>query len=692
VAARPTSTDDLVRKLEALAVRATDVRSRQPAEALDKLVAMRGEFRALRQAAREFGHASEPGVQRAVGAAARQLGLFGSAAAAYRAVIERPGAEHGRDLEQLANVEARFAQRKAFGSGLDVDTDIDDQSLLDAEPEALFQLAEDRLRIALGIAKSEERYGLLGSLYKKWATVDRERRDELLRKAFDAYAMAAELPGSRGYGLENARHLAALLGESDPTPSSSATGPVATLPRVLLIDERPTTADYWGLAGAGDRWITELLRSGEPAAGVRDAAVRADRQAFETRSSASERDSVLTHLRDLARLAPSDSSCKRELAAILVALDDWDPWAQPGPSADATAAEAGPSRSVSRAGDLVVSMFPAGPGDSLVLEWGPPSARVSMLIDGGLSLSDDSKLVRHLTSRHTPPFVDILVVSHVDGDHVKGAIDAVHERGLTYGDVWFNGTNQLVTDRSIAQGCRFDSLTLGENRNPMFGGKAIAVPPQGPLPTVTLAHGATVTFVSPDGQRLDRLASAWRRALDKSRTRGGAGESDELDAFLQELGDDDVAADRGTAEGSPNWGADTSVPNGSSIAFLFEYDGAALLFTGDAYAGVMEQSIARLLVERGVNRLRLDAFKVSHHGSAYNLTPQLLDLVECDRFLISTDGSRHGHPDPPVVELILGKFPEASIIVNHDNPDIRARVGHSTNIVYPDGRSYAVFG
>jgi beta-lactamase superfamily II metal-dependent hydrolase len=134
------------------------------------------------------------------------------------------------------------------------------------------------------------------------------------------------------------------------------------------------------------------------------------------------------------------------------------------------------------------------------------------------------------------------------------------------------------------------------------------------------------------------------------------------------------------------------VPNGSSIAFLFEYDGAALLFTGDAYAGVLEQSLARLLVDRGQARLRLDAFKVPHHGSAYNVTPQLLDLIDCDRFLVSTDGSRHGHPDPSTIELIVAKFPEASVVVNYDNSDIRARAGESPNIVYPEGTSYSVFG
>ena len=76
---------------------------------------------------------------------------------------------------------------------------------------------------------------------------------------------------------------------------------------------------------------------------------------------------------------------------------------------------------------------------------------------------------------------------------------------------------------------------------------------------------------------------------------------------------------------------DTSIPNLSSIAVLAEFGGRAVLLTGDAHADVLAASIAALQEQRGLagERLRLDAFKLSHHGSANATTKELLDTVEC---------------------------------------------------------------
>jgi hypothetical protein len=52
-------------------------------------------------------------------------------------------------------------------------------------------------------------------------------------------------------------------------------------------------------------------------------------------------------------------------------------------------------------------------------------------------------------------------------------------------------------------------------------------------------------------------------------------------------------------------------------------------------------------------RLRLDLLKVSHHGSKGNTTAEMLERLDCQRFLFSSNGSRHGHPDPEAVARVL---------------------------------------
>ena len=52
-------------------------------------------------------------------------------------------------------------------------------------------------------------------------------------------------------------------------------------------------------------------------------------------------------------------------------------------------------------------------------------------------------------------------------------------------------------------------------------------------------------------------------------------------------------------------------------------------------------------------RLHLDLFKLPHHGSKKNVHIDLIESVECDRWLISSDGTRFKHPDAEAVARIL---------------------------------------
>jgi hypothetical protein len=95
---------------------------------------------------------------------------------------------------------------------------------------------------------------------------------------------------------------------------------------------------------------------------------------------------------------------------------------------------------------------------------------------------------------------------------------------------------------------------------------------------------------------------------------------------------------------------DHSEPNGSSISFLAEYSGRRVLFAADAHATQLCESIRQFMAERGLSgSLPVDVMKMSHHGSARNNSHDLLRLIDCRRFLISTNGSRHHHPDPEAI-------------------------------------------
>ena len=87
-----------------------------------------------------------------------------------------------------------------------------------------------------------------------------------------------------------------------------------------------------------------------------------------------------------------------------------------------------------------------------------------------------------------------------------------------------------------------------------------------------------------------------------------------------------------------------------------------MLLTGDAHADVLIQSIGQLMRERGKDgqKLKLDAIKLSHHGSGNATTIPLLQTLDCGRFLVSTHGNLFNHPDREAIARVIlhgGKAP-----------------------------------
>jgi beta-lactamase superfamily II metal-dependent hydrolase len=98
---------------------------------------------------------------------------------------------------------------------------------------------------------------------------------------------------------------------------------------------------------------------------------------------------------------------------------------------------------------------------------------------------------------------------------------------------------------------------------------------------------------------------------------------------------------------------DSSAANGSCIAFVLEYDDKRLLLAGDAQAGILCDGLRRYAAEVGEERVRLDLVKLAHHGSNANLSTRMLELIDCDRWLISTNGMNYGHPDDSAIAKVI---------------------------------------
>jgi beta-lactamase superfamily II metal-dependent hydrolase len=305
---------------------------------------------------------------------------------------------------------------------------------------------------------------------------------------------------------------------------------------------------------------------------------------------------------------------------------------------------------------LRLEMLPAAEGDALLIEWGAAAKPYRMLVDAG-PLTTYRAIHDRITALGSTQTFEALVVTHIDGDHIEGAVRLLQDRRamhLAVGDIWFNGWPQLPT--SDLQGAKYGEMVgalLTRDKLPWnhaFLGQAIEIPDEGTLPTRELDGGARLTVLTPGRPQLRKLKANWINTLDDEEGIRPGNTERALKALAANKRLRGVEARDAQGGG---FKPDSSVANGSSISLLFEYDQRALLLTGDSHSAPLVTGLNKLLKERGGERLRVDAFKLPHHCSAANVSEDLLALVDTPRYLVSTSGARHEHPDEDAMVRVL---------------------------------------
>jgi hypothetical protein len=318
---------------------------------------------------------------------------------------------------------------------------------------------------------------------------------------------------------------------------------------------------------------------------------------------------------------------------------------------------------------LRVEMLPAGHGDSLVVEYGPATDPHQLLIDAGTDHAWGG--IRHELIRRRRDRYEIFVVTHVDEDHIGGAISLLDDPDLKHriDKVWFNGfihcqrggnvlgpiNGEQFTERLVNGG-----FTWNQGFTPKVSGDIggpVVVPTAGELPTMSLPGEASLVLLSPSGPSLKRLAREWEEVVlkaglvpgsgDTRHTRGPAPHVKRVAPLPSPL--DAEAVKRMAAKKA----TDGSMANATSIAFILEHGGKRVLFGADAPASILTKSLKRYAVRVGEERPRIDLVKLSHHGSNANLSMALLELIDCQRYLISTNGDTFGHPDDAAIAKVI---------------------------------------
>jgi beta-lactamase superfamily II metal-dependent hydrolase len=332
-------------------------------------------------------------------------------------------------------------------------------------------------------------------------------------------------------------------------------------------------------------------------------------------------------------------------------------------------------------------------GDALVLRWGTAASTHLALIDGGPSTVYDKAVLPHLqelagtdpAGRPLPVALRLVVVSHVDDDHIQGildlttAIDIAQKTGsavpATILEAWHNAFADMEFLADFA-----DQPELQEAIREVAAQPAALLDASGTTPggeatpsRQLLARAESVTQGRELDRALNRMASVRRNSAFADRShfvRDGAGvtvdglevtvlaPNTKLLSALREHWKKErkKALARQVAKARAGVAAlaaafdDPSILNQSSIVLLLKFKGKSMLLTGDARG---DHIIDAIKASPGLGTpLHVDVLKVPHHGSAHSNGPKLFQAVTADHYVISGNGE-HGNPHADALRALF---------------------------------------
>lgn len=327
---------------------------------------------------------------------------------------------------------------------------------------------------------------------------------------------------------------------------------------------------------------------------------------------------------------------------------------------------------------LILRAIKAQHGDSLLLF----ANGAKVLIDGGPSGVYDQALRDQLLNLEREgedqPRIDLLIVSHIDADHIDGVLDLTAELIEAREDesepvvridrAWHNSFSDMIAKTgaetsskvkasaarvasafdeftgpnfdpresklvlsSVAQGrqLRLDLKALNIDLNKRFEDRIVL---EGNASSPFTIGDLSLTVIGPTQDELDKLRKEWAKQLKKILERESA------------------AATAGAEK------LDKSVSNLASIVAIAEAGDKSALLTGDARGDMILdwlEAVGRLEPGRTVH---FDILKLPHHGSDRNVTPEFFERIISDHYVMCGNGG-HGNPEPKTFEMLFSARP-----------------------------------
>ena len=339
-------------------------------------------------------------------------------------------------------------------------------------------------------------------------------------------------------------------------------------------------------------------------------------------------------------------------------------------------------------------------GDALLLHYGSAKSPKLIVIDGGPAgvykgtMKNRLGVLKDSRSADEPLEIRLLMVSHLDDDHVNGVLaftDDLLDQSQN-GDpdfnvltLWSNTFDDIIGDQndadeltasvpsskanatsvtptfsshlglkqesaaivaSVPQGrdLRQNAEQLSISINDPFSGLVIA-PPKGKK-TVPLGDGLKMTVICPSEDRVKALQEEWNKIIKKKGLAKDKNGKAIAAAFV-----------------------DNSVFNLSSIVVLAESGTKKMLLTGDARG----DDILKGLTSAGLLKnksFHVDILKLPHHGSDNNVETDFFRQVTAEHYVVSGNG-KFGNPEIATLQMISDARGEDMFTMHLTNEEAR---------------------
>jgi metal-dependent hydrolase (beta-lactamase superfamily II) len=309
---------------------------------------------------------------------------------------------------------------------------------------------------------------------------------------------------------------------------------------------------------------------------------------------------------------------------------------------------------------IKLKVLPVYQGDSILIIFNDEKNRI--MIDTGPRKSYVSGAFKNEIEKGNQ--IDLLILTHIDEDHIGGILkyfeDKTRKRNI-FTSVWFN-SGTLINSRLGIKNVEPFEIPIFDSENLEMSLKQGITLEKKLLEENIIMHdiiksgdkycldNCDIYVLSPDIEDLKSLNDLWETEIDNQLNMAY---TSDYDVPINELFEN-VYIEKGT------------IANKSSIAILFETSDVKILMMGDAYPSIIERNLRKLGYSEK-NELILDIVKISHHGSSYGISPNLLGIIKCNNFIISTNGSNGLPLKECLARIIMQNMEGKTLYFNYKN-------------------------